>query len=282
MAIEILIVDDNADIRNILNELIIDAGYKTRIAANYNQALSEIDKKMPDVAILDVKLDKGDNDGIELLAHIKSKNKDVPVIIITGHANIEMAVNSLKHGAFEFVEKPFDQTRLLNFVSRAVENLNLKTQNREYESKLFSSYDLIGDSKNISIIRDQIEKISLTESRVLINGPSGSGKELIARKIHKKSKRNNKPFVILNGALLDANKYELELFGEEKINGSISYGALEKANKGTLMIDQVSEIPLAIQSKILRVLTDQKFKRLNGNSDVNVDVRIICLHLAKI
>jgi len=276
MAIEILIVDDNADIRNILNELIIDAGYKTRIAANYNQALSEIDKKMPDVAILDVKLDKGDNDGIELLAHIKSKNKDVPVIIITGHANIEMAVNSLKHGAFEFVEKPFDQTRLLNFVSRAVENLNLKTQNREYESKLFSSYDLIGDSKNISIIRDQIEKISLTESRVLINGPSGSGKELIARKIHKKSKRNNKPFVILNGALLDANKYELELFGEEKINGSISYGALEKANKGTLMIDQVSEIPLVIQSKILRVLTDQKFKRLNGNSDVNVDVRIIC------
>ncbi len=276
MAIEILIVDDNADIRNILNELIIDAGYKTRIAANYNQALSEIDKKMPDVAILDVKLDKGDNDGIELLAHIKSKNKDVPVIIITGHANIEMAVNSLKHGAFEFVEKPFDQTRLLNFVSRAVENLNLKTQNREYESKLFSSYDLIGDSKNISIIRDQIEKISLTESRVLINGPSGSGKELIARKIHKKSKRNNKPFVILNGALLDSNKYELELFGEEKINGSISYGALEKANKGTLMIDQVSEIPLAIQSKILRVLTDQKFKRLNGNSDVNVDVRIIC------
>ena len=150
MAIEILIVDDNADIRNILNELIIDAGYKTRIAANYNQALSEIDKKMPDVAILDVKLDKGDNDGIELLSHIKSKNKDVPVIIITGHANIEMAVNSLKHGAFEFIEKPFDQTRLLNFIRRAVENLNLKSQNKEYETKLFYSYELIGESKNIS------------------------------------------------------------------------------------------------------------------------------------
>ena len=276
MAIEILIVDDNADIRNILNELIIDAGYKTRIAANYNQALGEIDKKMPDVAILDVKLDKGDNDGIELLSHIKSKNKDVPVIIITGHANVEMAVNSLKHGAFEFIEKPFDQTRLLNFIKRAVENLNLKTQNKEYESKLFSSYELIGDSKNISTIRDQIEKISITESRVIINGPSGSGKELIARKIHKKSKRNNKPFIILNGALLEANKYELELFGEEKKDGSISYGALEKANEGTLLIDQVSEIPLAIQSKILRVLTDQKFKRLNGNNDINVDVRLIC------
>ena len=276
MAIEILIVDDNVDIRNILNELIIDAGYKTRIAANYNQALTEIDKKMPDVAILDVKLDKGDNDGIELLSHIKSKNKDVPVIIITGHANVEMAVNSLKHGAFEFIEKPFDQTRLLNFIKRAVENLSLKSQNKEYESKLFSSYELIGSSKNISTIREQIEKISITESRVLINGPSGSGKELIARKIHKKSKRNNKPFIILNGALLDADKYEQELFGEEKNDASISYGALEKANEGTLLIDQVSEIPLAIQSKILRVLTDQKFKRLNGNNDINVDVRLIC------
>ncbi len=276
MAIEILIVDDNADIRNILNELILDAGYKTRVAANYNQALSEIDKKIPDVAILDVKLDKGDNDGIELLSHIKSKNNDVPVIIITGHANVELAVSALKHGAFEFIEKPFDKTRLLNFIKRAVENLNLKSQNKEYETKLFYSYDLVGNSKNISSIRDQIEKISITESRILINGPSGSGKELIARKIHKKSKRNSKPFIILNGALLDSNKYELELFGEEKDNGSISYGALEKANEGTLLIDQVSEIPLAIQSKILRVLTDQKFKRLNGSSDINVDVRIIC------
>ena len=276
MTTEILIVDDNADIRNILNELIVDAGYKTRVAANYNQALKEIDKKMPDVAILDVKLDKGDNDGIELLSHIKSKNKDVPVIIITGHANIEMAVNSLKHGAFEFVEKPFDQARLLNFITRAVENLQLKKQNKDYENKLFSSYDLIGDSKNISTIREQIKKISLTESRILINGPSGSGKELIARKIHKNSKREKNPFIILNGALLDSEKYEQELFGEEKNDGSISYGALEKANKGTLLIDQVSEIPLVIQSKILRVLIDQKFKRLNGNNDINVDVRLIC------
>ena len=276
MSIEILIVDDNSAIRNILNDLITDAGYQTRLAANYKQALNEIDKKMPDVAILDVKLDKGDNDGIQLLTHIKSKNTDVPVIMISGHANIEMAVNSLKHGAFEFVEKPFDKTRLLNFISRAVENLSLKTQNREYENKLFSSYELIGDSKNIINIKDQIEKISVTESRIFINGPSGSGKELIARKIHKKSKRKNRPFVIINGALLDNDKYDLELFGEEKNDGSISYGALEKANKGTLLVDQVSEIPLAIQSKILRVLTDQKFKRVNGNNDINVDVRLIC------
>tara|TARA_Y100000768_G_scaffold230389_1_gene173957 strand:- start:369 stop:1724 length:1356 start_codon:yes stop_codon:yes gene_type:complete len=276
MIAEILIVDDNADIRNIINDLIVEAGYKTRVAANFNQALSEIDKKVPDVAILDVKLDKGDNDGIQLLSHIKSKNKDVPVIMISGHANIEMAIDSLKHGAFEFVEKPFDQSRLLNFVSRAVENLKLIKQNKEYESKLFSSYDLVGDSKNISTIRDQIDKISLTDSRILINGPSGSGKELIARKIHKKSKRHIKPFIILNGALLDNNKYELELFGEEKTDGSISYGALEKANNGTLLIDQISDIPLDIQSKILRVLIDQKFKRINGSNDIRVDVRLIC------
>ena len=276
MTAEILIVDDNADIRNIINELIIDTGYKTRIAANYNQALSEIDKKLPDVAILDVKLDKGDNDGIELLSHIKSKNKDIPVIIISGHANIEMAIKSLQHGAFEFIEKPFDQDRLINFVTRAVENYNLKKENKEYQNKLFSSYELIGESKNLSSIKEQIKKISTSEIRVLINGPSGSGKELIARKIHKSSLRNLKPFVILNGALLDSSKYELELFGEEKVNGSISYGALEKANKGTLLIDQVSEIPLDIQAKVLRVLTDQKFKRINGNNDVIVDVRLIC------
>jgi len=276
MISEILIVDDNSDIRNIINDLIIEAGYKTRVAANFNQAIYEIDKKLPDVAIFDVKLDKGDNDGIELLSYLKSKNTDIPVIIISGHANIEMAVKSLKHGAFEFIEKPFDQERLLNFVRRAVENYNLKIENKEYENKLFLSYDLIGESKNITNIKDQIEKISITESRVIINGPSGSGKELIARKIHKKSKRNNKPFVVINGALLDSDKYELELFGEEKSNGSISFGALEKANKGTLLIDQLSEIPLNIQSKILRVLIDQKFKRLNGNTDINVDVRIIC------
>ena len=276
MSSEILIVDDNTDIRNIINELILDAGYKTRLAANYNQALAEIDKKLPDVAILDVKLDKGDNDGIELLSHIKSKNKDIPVIIISGHANIEMAVKSLHNGAFEFIEKPFDSERLINFVKRAVENYNLKKENKEYESKLFSSYELIGNSKNIINIKDQIKKISITESRVFINGPSGSGKELIARKIHKNSKRSKNPFIILNGALLDSNKYELELFGEEKENGSISYGSLEKANSGSLLIDQVSEIPLDIQSKILRVLTDQKFKRVNGSSDVTVDVRLIC------
>ena len=273
---EILIIDDNSDIRNIINDLLIDANFTTRLAANYNQALSEIDKKLPDLAIIDVKLDKSDNDGLELLFHIKKKDKNIPVIIITGHANIEMAIRALKAGAFEFIEKPFNQERLLNFVNRAVENINLKNENKEFENKLFSSYELIGNSKNIQNIIEQVNKISNSESRIFINGPTGSGKELIARKIHKLSKRKQGPFIIMNGALLDIKKYELELFGEEKNNGAISYGVLEKATGGILLIDEVSEIPLDTQSKILRVLTDQKFKRINGNHDIKVDVRIIC------
>jgi two-component system nitrogen regulation response regulator NtrX len=276
MKAEILIIDDNSDIRVILNELIQDAGYKTRLAANYNQALTEIDKKLPDVAIIDVKLDKGDNDGIELLNHIKSKDKNVPVIIISGHANIEMAINSLKSGAFEFIQKPFDKERLMNFVNRAVENFKLKTENKNLHSKLFHSFELVGKSQNISSIKDQIEKISQSESRIFISGPTGSGKELIARKIHKNSKRKNEPFVILNGALLDTKKYEQELFGEEKSDGSILYGSLEKASGGILLIDEVTEIPLETQSKILRVVIDQKFKRINGNHDISVNVRLVC------
>jgi two-component system nitrogen regulation response regulator NtrX len=276
MSAEILIVDDNSDIRFILDELIKESGYKTRLAANFDQALAEIDKKLPDVAIIDVKLDKGDNDGIQLLDHIKKKNTDIPVIMISGHANIEMAVNSLKSGAFEFIQKPFDKERLLNFVNRAVENFNLKNENKNLNSKLFHSFDLIGRSSNITSIRDQIQKLSQSESRVFISGPTGSGKELISRKIYKNSKRKKGPFVIINGALLDTKKYELELFGEEKEDGSIIYGALEKASGGVLLIDEVTEIPLETQSKILRVIIDQRFKRLNSNHDIGVDVRIIC------
>jgi len=276
MSSEILIIDDNPDIRNIIKDLIDESGFKTRVAANYNQALSEIDKKLPDVAIIDVKLDKGDNDGIELLTHIKKKNKDIPVIIISGHANIEMAIKSLKSGAFEFIQKPFDQERLMNFVNRAVENYKLISENKILQTQLFHTFEFIGKSQNVSKIRDQIEKLSTSESRIFINGPTGSGKELIARKIHKISQRKNGPFVVINGALLDVKKYELELFGEEKDNGSITYGSLEKSSGGILLIDEVTEIPLETQSKILRVLTDQKFKRINGNHDIKVDVRIIC------
>ncbi len=277
MANEILIVDDNPDIRNILNELISDLGYTTRIAANYQQALAEIDKKLPDVALLDVKLSNTENnEGLKLLDHIKNKNKDIPVIIISGHANIEMAVDSLRLGAFEFIQKPFDKSRLTNFINRAVEHFNLKKENKSLNEKLFNSFDIVGESKNIINIKDQIKHLANSDSRIFITGPIGSGKELVARKIHLISNRKNKPFIIINGALLNSEKYEKELFGEELIDGSIIYGALEKSTGGILLIDEVTEIPLETQSKILRVLIDQKFKRINGKHDINVNVRIIC------
>ncbi len=187
-----------------------------------------------------------------------------------------MAINSLRSGAFEFIQKPFDKERLLNFIKRAVENFNLKKENKSLSTKLFHSFEIIGKSQNITSIKDQILKLSQSESRVFISGPTGSGKELISRKIYKNSKRSKGPFIIINGALLDSKKYELELFGEERKDGSIVYGALEKASGGVLLIDEVTEIPLETQSKILRVVIDQKFKRIRSNHDIKVDVRIIC------
>ena len=275
MTKEILIVDDNLDIRQLISGILKDKGFKVREAANFDQALLEINKKLPDVAVIDVKLDKGDNDGIELLVAVKKLDSDVPVIMISGHANVQMAVNSLKLGAFEFIQKPFSSERLLNFINRGVENIELKKEKRAMESKLFHSYDIIGESQSIQKIRNLISKLSSAESRIFISGPAGSGKELVARQIHKQSSRAQKPFVVVNGALLDPQKYELELFGSENKNETTNYGFLEKAKDGSLLIDEVTEIPLETQAKILRIITDQKFKRVNGSKEINVNVRII-------
>ena len=275
MSNEILVIDDNSDIRKLISGILKDKGFIVREAANYDQAMLEINKKIPDVAIVDVKLDKGDNDGIELLVHLKKLDEDVPVIMISGHANVQMAVDSLKLGAFEFIQKPFSSERLINFAHRAIENINLKKEKRVLEDKLFNSYDIIGQSQSIEKIRNLIVKLSNTESRIFISGPAGSGKELVARQIHKQSSRSKKPFVVVNGALLDPEKYEQELFGTENKNETINYGFFEKAKDGTLLIDEISEIPLETQAKILRVLIDQKFKRVNGSKEINVNVRIV-------
>ena len=275
MTKEILVIDDNSDIRQLISGILRDQGLKVREAANFDQALLEINKKLPDVAIVDVKLDKGDNDGIELLVHIKKIDDDVPVIMISGHGNVRMAIDSLKLGAFEFIQKPFSSERLLNFLNRAIENVDLKKEKYALESKLFHSYDIVGQSQSIEKVKNLITKLSNTESRVFISGPAGSGKELAARQIHKQSSRSKKPFIIVNGALLDPEKYELELFGSENNNDTTSYGFFEKAKDGTLLIDEVTEIPLETQAKILRVLIDQKFRRVNSSKEINVNVRII-------
>ena len=275
MTKEILVIDDNLDIRQLISSILIDNGFKVREAANFDQAKLEINKKLPDVAIIDVKLDKGDNDGIELLERIKKIDDEVPVIMISGHANVQMAVDSLKLGAFEFIQKPFSTERLLNFLNRAIENVELKKEKRILENKLFHSYDIIGKSQSIEKVKSLINKLKNAESRIFISGPAGSGKELVARQIHKQSARSSKPFVVVNGALLDPQKYELELFGSENSNETTNFGFFEKAKDGTLLIDEVTEIPLETQAKILRVLIDQKFKRVNGSKEINVNVRII-------
>ena len=272
---EVLVIDDNADIRFLICNILKEKDYLVRSAANYNQALFEINKKIPDIAIIDIKLDKGDRDGIDLLKNIMKKNKNVPVIMISGHANVQLAVEAIRLGAYEFVEKPFSTEKILNYVSRALEIFSLKKEKETLESKLFHSFELIGESSEITKIKKTIEKLSSVESRVLITGETGTGKELVARRIHKSSSRSKNPFIVLNAALLQEKKYEKELFGEEFDDGNISYGVLERANKGTLLIDEVSEIPLEIQAHILRVLIDQKFKRINGSKYINTNIRII-------
>ena len=275
MTKEILVIDDNSDIRALISEILRDEGFEVREAANFDQGQAEINKKLPDVAVIDVKLDKGDNDGIELLERLKKIDDEVPVIMISGHANVQMAIDSLKLGAFEFIQKPFSTERLLNFLNRAVENVDLKKEKRLLENKLFHSYEIIGKSQSIEKVRNLINKLKNAESRIFISGPAGSGKELVARQIHKQSTRSSKPFVVVNGALLDPQKYELELFGSENSNQTTNFGFFEKAKDGTLLIDEVTEIPLETQAKILRVLIDQKFRRVNGSNEINVNVRII-------
>jgi len=272
---EILVIDDNADIRFLICNILKEYNYNVRSAANYLQAVKEINTKLPSLAIVDIKLDKGDKDGIDLLKLIMKIDKNVPVIMISGHANVQVAVEAIRIGAYEFVEKPFSSEKLLNYVKRGLEAKNLKNEKDNAEDKLFHSFDFIG--KNIEVLKvlRTVEKLALTESRVLITGQTGTGKELISRKIHKSSQRSDESFVVFNSALLKEKNYEKQLFGEEYKDGTIDYGILENANNGTLLLDEISEIPLDIQSNILRTLTDQKFKRINGFKDIRVNIRII-------
>ena len=272
---DILVIDDNPDIRFLICNILKEQNFNVRSAANYDQAVLEINKKIPDLAIIDIKLDKTDKDGIDLLKLINKKDKLTPIIMISGHATVAIAVEAIRLGAYEFIEKPFSTEKIINYVNRALENAALKQEKDIIENKLFHSFDLIGKSPSIIKIKKTIEKLSTSESRVLISGPTGSGKELVARKIHKNSIRSKEPFVILNAALLKENTYERELFGEEFDDGNISFGALERANKGTLLIDEVSEIPFETQANVLRVLIDQKFKRLNGSKYIKVNIRLI-------
>ena len=271
---KILIIDDEKDIRFLLSSILVDEGYLTIEAGDVAGAEKKIDGEFFDLALIDISLGDKKKDGISLLKKIKKMNSDLPVIMISGHATIQIAVDSIKEGAFEFLEKPFNTSRLLNFVKRALENFDLKKENKKLNNLFFDTYELIGKSNSIKEIKNTINKISQSDCRVLISGPSGSGKELVARTIHINSKRKDNPFIVCNGALLDPQHFDIELFGIENKDGSIVEGFFEKADKGTLLIDNVSEIPLDTQVKILRVLTDQKFRRVNGTKNILTNVRV--------
>ena len=223
---EILVIDDNADIRFLICNILKENNYEIRSAANFNQAVVEINAKLPNLAIIDIKLDKGDKDGIDLLKLLMSIDSNIPVVMISGHANVQVAVEAIRIGAYEFLEKPFSSEKLLNYVKRALENRNLKKEKNKAEDKLFHSFELIGKNVEILKVIKTIDKLSLTESRVLITGKTGTGKELVARKIHKSSSRSESPFIVFNAALLKEKNYEKNLFGEEYGNEIIDYGIL--------------------------------------------------------
>ncbi len=275
MTSEILLIDDEKDIRFAVHEILKENNFFVREADTVQKALSEIKKKLPDLVILDVLLDEKNRDGIHILKFIKSLDADLPVIMISGHANIQIAVDSIKHGAFEFLEKPFNKDRLLNFVNRALENSSLKKENKSLKKNLYLSNELIGNSSTLVKLRNSIEKFSKTDSRTLIFGPAGSGKELVGRLIHEASSRSNNSFKVVNGAILDPNHFDFELFGSEN-NDKIISGIFEKTNNGTLLIDNISDVPLQTQGKILRVLSDQKFHRVNGATEISVNIRVMC------
>ena len=271
----ILIIDDEKDIRFLLSTILVDEGYETLQAGTVEEAEGIIGNKAFDLAIVDISLKDKKKDGIFLLKEIKKINKHIPVLMISGHATIQLAVDSMRLGAYEFLEKPFNKDRLLNFTKRALETYDLQNKNKNLQKLFYDTYEIIGDSKEIKSIRDTIKKISSTDTRVLIFGPSGSGKELIARTIHKNSLRQDFPFTVCNGALLNPETFDTELFGIKKSDGTIIQGFFEKSNKGTLLIDNVSDIPLETQAKILRVLTEQKFRRVGDDKEITTDVRVL-------
>jgi two-component system nitrogen regulation response regulator NtrX len=277
MASDILIVDDEADIRDLVAGILEDEGYATRTARDSDSALAAVVARRPNLLFLDIWLQGSKLDGLQLLDTVKQEHPELPVVMISGHGNIETAVAAIKRGAYDFIEKPFKADRLVLVAERALETSRLKREVRELKQLTPVSSGLVGRSPGLNQLRQTIEKVSPTNSRILIVGPSGTGKELTARTIHAQSGRASGPFVVINAAAITPERMEIELFGTEQANGSEhrKIGALEEAHGGTLFIDEIADMPRETQSKILRVLVDQTFQRVGGSAKVAVDVRII-------
>ena len=275
MSADILIVDDEADIRELIGGILEDEGYAPRLAHDSTSALREIESRLPALVILDIWLQGSKLDGLEVLELIKGAHPDLPVVIISGHGNIETAVAAIRKGAYDYIEKPFKADRLVLVVNRALEASRLKRENVDLRRRSGADWRMIGDSPPMRRLRQEIAQVAQTNARVLISGPMGSGKELAARRLHARSRRADGPFVVLSAATLAPERMEQELFGIESNGTRRVTGKLEEAHGGTLFLDEVADMPPATQSKVLRVLTDQTFQRVGGGHEVRVDVRVV-------
>src|SRR3982751_3768026 len=276
-ASDILIVDDEADIRELVAGILEDEGYETRTARDSDTALGAIGTRRPNLLFLDIWLQGSKLDGLQLLDSVKGQHPDLPVVMISGHGNIETAVAAIKRGAYDFIEKPFKTDRLILVANRALENSRLKREVKELKQLAPSASSLVGRSPSMNQLRQTIERAAKANSRILIVGPAGAGKELTARTLHTASGRADGPFVVINAAAITPERMESELFGVEASNAAQErkVGALEEAHGGTLFIDEIADMPRETQNKILRVLVDQTFQRVGGSQKVDVDVRIV-------
>ncbi|MDN2564660.1 sigma-54 dependent transcriptional regulator [Aquibium sp. A9E412] len=275
MASDILIVDDEEDIRELVAGILSDEGHETRTARDSDSALAAIADRVPRLVLLDIWLQGSTLDGLALLDRVKTLHPELPVVMISGHGTIETAVSAIRRGAYDFIEKPFKADRLILICERALETSKLRREVSDLRRRSGETFDLIGTSGPMSQLRQTIERVAPTNSRIMIMGPSGSGKELAARAIHACSARKAGPFVSLNAATITPERMEIELFGTESNGGERKVGALEEAHRGTLYLDEVADMPRETQGKILRVLVDQQFERVGGTKRVKVDVRII-------
>ena len=279
MSADILIVDDEADIRELIAGILMDEGFETRLAHNSDAALSELSLRRPTLVILDIWLQGSRMDGLDLLLEIKQRAPELPVVIISGHGNIETAVAAIKRGAYEYIEKPFNADRLLLVVGRALEVFRLKRENEELKGRSGLDNELIGSSLASRTLKQLVKKIAPSNSRVLISGPMGSGKELVARTLHSLSRRRSGPFVEVNCAAIPEELIESELFGHVRgaFTGAVADkpGRFEQATTGTIFLDEIADMSLKTQAKVLRVLQEQVMERVGGTQRIKVDVRVL-------
>lgn len=275
MALEILIVDDERDIRELVAGVLSDEGYACRTAGDSTAALAAIDERRPSLVLLDVWLHGSPIDGLEVLDEIKKREPELPVVIFSGHGNIDTAVSAIGRGAMDFIEKPFEAERLLMLVERATETERLRRENLRLRRDFAMADEFTGNSPAINTVRATLKRVAHTGSRVLITGPAGAGKEVAARLLHGWSTRHDKPFVTVNSARITPERFEQELFGEEVDGKLVRAGLLEMADGGTLFLDEVADMPASSQARILRVLTEQAFARVGGHRQIRVDVRVV-------